>query len=122
MTEDPLLKPLVWVGSSRKEFRTFPDEVKAEMGYALFVAQAGGRHRKVKIFKGMGDAGVLEIVEDHRGDTFRAIYTVRFELAVYVLHAFQKKSKKGIKTPKAEIQMIEQRLRDAEHLFKDIER
>jgi phage-related protein len=117
--DDAVSKSLVWVGSSRKDFRAFPDEVKSEMGYALFVAQSGGRHRKVKIFKGMGDAGVLEIIEDHRGDTFRTLYTVRFESAVYVLHAFQKKSKKGIATPKTEIHLIEQRLRDAERLHKE---
>ncbi len=91
------------------------------MGYALFIAQAGGRHRKAKIFKGTGNAGVVEVVDDHRGDTYRTLYTVRFASAVYVLHAFQKKSKKGIATPKAEIQLIEQRLRDAEHLHKEMQ-
>jgi len=119
MTNDPVLKPLVWLASSRKDFSEFPDEVKSEMGYALFQAQAGGRHRKAKIFKGAGDAGIVEIVDDHRGDTFRTIYTVRFASAVYVLHAFQKKSKQGIATPKGDIQLIQQRLRDAEHLYRE---
>ena len=91
------------------------------MGYALCMAQAGGRHRKAKTFKGAGDAGVVEVVDDHRGDTYRTLYTVRFASAVYVLHAFQKKSKQGIATPKAEIQLIAQRLRDAEHLHKELQ-
>ena len=121
MIDQPVSKPLVWVGSSRRDFRDFPDEVKSEMGYALFMAQAGGRHRKAKVFKGTGDAGVVEVVDDHRGDTYRTLYTVRFASAVYVLHAFQKKSKKGIATPKTEIQLIAQRLRDAEHLHKEMQ-
>ena len=91
------------------------------MGYALFVAQSGGRHRKAKTFKGAGDAGVVEIVDDHRGDTFRTVYTVRFASALYVLHAFQKKSTKGIATPKVDMRLIEQRLRDAEQLHKETE-
>ena len=86
------------------------------MGYALFLAECGGRHRNAKTFKGTGDAGVVEIIEDHRGDTFRTVYTVRFTSWVYVLHAFQKKSKTGIATPKAEIRLIEQRLREAMRL------
>ena len=119
MSDSPILKPLVWVGASRKDFRAFPDEVKSEMGYAFFLAECGGRHRKAKTFRGTGDAGVVEIVEDHRGDTFRAVYTVRFTSGVYVLHAFQKKSKKGIETPKADIRLIEQRLREAERLHEE---
>ena len=119
MTDDPLARPLVWVGSSLKAFRLFPGEVKSEMGYALFLAQSGRRHRKAKTLKGTGDAGVVEIVDDHRGDTFRAVYTVRFASVVYVLHAFQKKSKAGIATPKTDIRMIEQRLREAERLHKE---
>jgi phage-related protein len=89
------------------------------MGYALFVAQSGGRHRKAKTFKGTGGASIVEIAGDHRGDTFRAVYTVRFASAVYVLHAFQKKSKAGIATPRTDIRMIEQRLREAERLHKE---
>ena len=113
------MKSLVWLGSSRRDFSDFPDEVKSEMGYALFQAEAGGRHRKAKTFKGAGDAGVIEIVDDYRGDTFRTIYTVRFASALYVLHAFQKKSKKGKETPKSDLHLIEQRLRDAERLHKE---
>jgi phage-related protein len=121
MVAEPQMKSLVWVGSSLKDFRNFPAEVKSEMGYALFMAQNGERHRKGKTFKGLGGAGVVEIVDDHRGDTFRAVYTVRFASAVYVLHAFQKKSKAGIATPKTDIRMIEQRLREAERLHKENE-
>lgn len=113
------MKSLVWVGSSRKDFNGFPVEVKSEMGYALFQAQMGGRYRKAKIFKGAGDAGIVEVVDDFRGDTFRTIYTVRFESAVYVLHAFQKKSKQGIATPKGDLNLIEQRLKEAQQLHKE---
>lgn len=80
------------------------------MGYALFLAQTGGKHPDAKPLKGLGGAGVLEVVDDYDGNAFRAVYTVRFEGAVYVLHAFQKKSKKGIKTPKHEIDIVKQRL------------
>ena len=118
MTDGAALKPLVWVGSSRRDFAAFQDAVKAEMGYALFVAQNGGLHRKAKPMKGTGGAGVVEIVTDHRGDTFRSVYTVRFSTAVYVLHVFQKKSKSGIATPLTEIRLIEQRLRQAEALHR----
>jgi phage-related protein len=116
----PALKPLVWIGSSRKDFRDFPVEVKSEMGYGLFLAQNGGRHRGAKTFKGAGDAGVVEVIDDFRGDTVRTVYTVRFASAVYVLHAFQKKSKKGIATPAQDIQLIEQRLREAERIHKEL--
>ena len=115
----PTPKPLLWIGSSRKDFRDFPDEVKSEMGYGLFLAQNGGRHRKAKTFKGAGDAGIVEVIDDFRGDTFRTVYTVRFASAVYVLHAFQKKSKKGIATPVFDLQLIEQRLREAERIHKE---
>lgn len=87
----------------------------------FILAECGGRHRKAKTFKGTGDAGVVEIIEDHRSDTFRTVYTVRFSSGVYVLHAFQKKSKEGIATPKADISLIEQRLREAERLHKEAE-
>jgi phage-related protein len=91
----------------------FPQAVKDEVGAALSVAQFGGKHPKAKPWKGEGP-GVLEIVEDHRGDTYRAIYTVRFQSAVYVLHAFQKKSRRGTKTPRGDIDLIRKRLRDAQ--------
>jgi phage-related protein len=93
-----------------------PADVKSHMGYALYVAQAGGKHRDAKPLKGFGSAGVLEIIKDHRGDTFRAIYTVRFAGTVYVLHVFQKKSKVGRATPKADMNAIKTRLREAERI------
>ena len=105
-------KPLDWVGSSKKEFLAFPESVKDEMGNALGVAQLGGTHPSAKHWKGQG-SGVFEIVEDHVGDTYRAIYTVRFKEVVYVLHAFQKKSPKGIKTAQHDIDLVEQRLKTA---------
>jgi phage-related protein len=119
MTVEPVSRELIWIGSARRDFSMFPPEVKAEMGYALFVAQAGGRHRKAKILKGFGGAGVIELIADHRGDTFRTVYAVRFGSAVYALHAFQKKSKTGIATPQADIRLIEQRLKEAERLHRE---
>ena len=108
------LKPLHWVGSSKKDYTAFPRDVQDAMGFALFRAQQGKRPLTAKPLKGFGGAAVLEIVEDHRSDTFRAVYTVRFSEAVYVLHAFQKKSKAGIGTPKSEISLIKRRLLAAE--------
>ena len=108
------IKPLLWVGSSRHDLREFPEAVKDTMGYALHLAQTGTKHPQAKPVKGFGGAGVLEIVEDHAGDTYRAVYTVRFAGAVYVLHAFQKKSKRGIKTPKKDLDLVRDRLRRAE--------
>ena len=115
----PLVKPLVWVGSSLKDLREFPDEVKDEMGFALYEAQRGLKPVAAKPLKGFGGAGVLEIVSDYQTDTYRAVYTVRLEERVYVLHTFQKKSKKGIATPKADIELIRRRLRQAEELHKE---
>jgi phage-related protein len=110
------LKPVHWVGSSRRDFRALPDFVKSRMGYALYVAQQGGKHRDAKPLRGFGGAGVVEIVTDFDGNTFRAVYTVRLAGAVYVLHVFQKKSRKGRATPKIEMNLIEQRLREAERI------
>lgn len=104
------LKPLRWVGSSRDDLLAMPAQVRREVGYALFVAQEGGKADNTKPLKGLG-SGVLEVLEDHDGDTYRAVYTVRFKSAVYVLHAFQKKSKRGIKTPKKDVDVIEARLK-----------
>lgn len=121
MTEGPPLKPVIWVGSSRKDFGEFPDPVKDRMGYALFVAQQGGKHADAKPLKGYGGAGVVEILRDHQGDTFRTVYTVRLAGALSVLHAFQKKSKTGRETPKAEIDLIDRRLREAQRIAKERE-
>src|SRR5437660_9076815 len=95
-------KPVFWIGSSRKDLKALPEEVQGVFGFALWQAQNGDRHEDAKILKGFGGAGVLEVVEDHKGGTFRVVYAVKFPDAVYVLHAFQKKSKKGIATPKGE--------------------
>jgi phage-related protein len=115
MSEGPeLLKPLRWVGSSQRDFRAFPEPVKDDMGYALYLAQIGGKHASAKPLRGFGGASVLELVETHARDTYRAVYTVRFAAAVYVLHAFQKKSKKGRETPKSEMDIVRRRLRTAE--------
>ena len=111
-------KPVVWVGSCLKALREFPDAVQDHMGYALFVAQQGGKHRDAKPLTGFGDAGVVEVVKDYRGDTFRAVYTLRYAGAVYVLHAFQKKSKTGRETPRGDIELIRRRLREAERMRK----
>jgi phage-related protein len=108
-----LPKPVRWVGSSKDDVSRFPDEVRRRIGGALWDAQIGSKATYAKPLKGFGDAAVLEVVDDHDGDTFRAVYTVRFAMCVYVLHAFQKKSKRGIATPKAELAVIEQRLRRA---------
>ena len=109
-----LLKPLRWIGSSHKDVRSFPPSVKSEIGHALYAAQKGETDPAAKPLTGFGGRGVLKIVTDHRGDTWRSVYTVRLEGAIYVLHAFQKKSKKGLATPKRELDLIRQRLADAE--------
>ncbi len=105
-------KPLFWIGSAKSDLLEFPEAVQDEIGVALSVAQFGGKHPKAKPWKGEGP-GVLEIVEDHKGETYRAVYTVKFENAAYVLHAFQKKSPKGIKTARTDVDLISRRLRAA---------
>lgn len=107
-------KPVVWVGSSREDLRAFPEEVRRVMGLAINDAQNGEEHPRAKALKGFGGRSVLEVVDDEDGNTYRAVYTVRFSGAIYVLHAFQKKSKRGIETPKHEIEMIKARLKVAE--------
>ena len=121
MNGEPLVKPVIWVGCSRKDLREFPEPVQDHMGYALYVAQLGGKHRDAKALRGFGGAGVVEIVKDYRGNTFRAVYTLRFEGRVFVLHVFQKKSKTGRETPRREMELIQQRLREAERIAKEIE-
>jgi len=112
-------RPLFWIGSSLDDLRGFPVDVRRVMGFALHFAQAGGKHVDAKPLKGFAGAGVLEIVEEHAGDTFRGVYTVRFEGAVYVLHAFQKKSKQGTKTPRKEIDLVRDRLKRAGGHYED---
>jgi phage-related protein len=105
-------KPVAWVGSAKRDFLEFPEPVKGEMGNALGVAQFGGKHPSAKLWKGQG-AGVFEIAEDFDGDTYRAVYTVKFREVIYVLHAFQKKAPKGIRTARGDIDLVERRLRVA---------
>ena len=112
------LKPVEWVASSKTELKRFPEPVRARMGFAIHQAQTGLRHRDAKSLKGFG-SGVLEIVSRYDGDTFRAVYTVRFEAAVYVLHAFQKKAKRGAATPKHELDLILRRLKAAAQHYDD---
>ena len=108
------VKPLEWVASSKKDLLSMPPEVIDVFGYALHLAQHGGKHPQAKPLKGFGSAGVLEVVEDDDGNTYRAVYTVRFDNAIYVLHCFQKKSHKGIATPKQELDLIHARLKLAQ--------
>ena len=104
------MKSLKWIGSSRKDLQSFPEDVRYEMGFALYTAQIGETHESAKIFRGQG-SGVYEIVSDYDKNTYRAIYVVNIADVVYVLHAFQKKSKKGIATPSEEIKVVKERLK-----------
>lgn len=106
-------KPLKWIGSSKRDLDAMPEDVKDMFGHAIDLAQVGGKHQDAKTMSGFGLAGILEIVEDFRGNTFRAVYTVKFAWWVYVLHCFQKKSKSGIKTPKEDMHLINLRLKAA---------
>ncbi|MBI5868322.1 MAG: type II toxin-antitoxin system RelE/ParE family toxin [candidate division Zixibacteria bacterium] len=112
-------KPTIWMGSSLDDLSAFPEEVKFEMGFALHLAQMGGKHESAKPLRGFGGGSILEVVSDFDGDTFRAVYTVKFQDAVYVLHAFQKKSKRGIGTPKQDMELIRRRLKAAEAHFRE---
>ena len=114
MAISPNAKPVVWIGSAKADLVRFPAEVVGAIGYALYEAQKGNRHPSARPLHGFGGAGVLEVIEDHDGDTYRAVYTVRLAGRVYVLHVFQKKSKSGIKTPRAEIDLVRARLKRAE--------
>lgn len=107
------MKPLEWVGSSLDDLREFPREARQEAGYAIHLAQTGGKAANAIPLAGFGGAKVLEVIIDARGDTYRTVYTVAFPRAVYVLHAFQKKSRKGIATPKREIELVRSRLATA---------
>ncbi len=109
-------RPIEWVASSKDDIKSFPDDVQDHMGYALHQAQIGSKHLDAKPFKGLGP-GVLEVVSRYDGDTFRAVYTVRFIKAVYVPHAFQKKARKGIKTPKRDADLVTKRLKAAQQHY-----
>jgi phage-related protein len=112
-------KPLEWVRSSRDDLKGLPEDVQDEVGYALYLAQIGEKHPNAKPLKGFKGAGVLEVIDNYDGDTYRAVYTVRFAGVIYVLHAFQKKSKKGIATPPADMQKIMSRLKEAEAHYEE---
>ena len=112
------LKPLFWIAGSKDDLREFPEEVKDTLGFALYQAQEGGKHVAAKPLKGFGGAGVLEIVEDYSGSTFRGVYTVKFAGAVYVLDVFQKKSKQGVQIPPRDRDRIQARLKAAEQHHK----
>ena len=107
------IKPLRWIAASYKDYGNFPSKVQDAFGFELFLAQTGQHPPSAKPLKGLG-SGIVELVDNHDGDTYRAVYAVRFETAVYVLHAFKKKSKQGIKTPQSDIALIRRRLQDAE--------
>ncbi|MFZ0960506.1 MAG: type II toxin-antitoxin system RelE/ParE family toxin [Terriglobia bacterium] len=112
-------RPMVWIGSSRRDLRGFPRVVRRDIGLALYAAQQGETDPAAKPLRGFGGASVLEIVADHKGDTWRAVYTVRYVEAIYVLHAFQKKSTKGIATSKKDVDLILRRLAEAERLHRE---
>ena len=113
-------KSLEWIGSSHKDLMALPVNVRRLFGFALSLAQSGDKHDAAKVLKGFGGAGVLEVVEDDVGGTYRAIYTVRFAEAVFVLHCFQKKSKRGIATPKEDMDIIHARLKIADAYVKEL--
>ncbi len=111
------VKPVVWIRSSKDDLTKFPREAVSHIGFALKFAQLGGKHENAKPLRGIViGAGVLEIIEDYDGDTYRAVYTVRFEEAIYVLHCFRKKSRRGIETPRSEIDLIKERYKVAKEL------
>ena len=114
-------KPLIWIASSYKDLMWLPNEIKRGFGYALSLAQSGLRHPSTKILRGFGGSGVIEVIETDEGGTYRAIYTVKFEQVVFVLHCFQKKSKKGIATPKEDMDLVNARLKMAAKIAKELE-
>lgn len=109
------LKPVFWIGSSHGDLKQFPEQVQRSIGIALYAAQAGEKHEDAKPLRGFGGAGVLEVIANHEGDTYRAVYTVRLAHWVYVLHAFQKKSKRGIERSRRDLDLIKNRLKQAEN-------
>lgn len=115
-------RPLFWVGNSYKELMALPDEIIDIFGFALGLAQRGEKHDAAKPLKGFGGAGVVEVVAGDEGGTYRTVYTVTFPEAVFVLHCFQKMSKKGIATPKETLELILSRLKTAEKAVKEIRR
>jgi phage-related protein len=120
MSVSSTLKPLVWIGTSKADLMRMPARVIRSFGFALYSAQTGGMHPDARPLHGFGSAGVLEIVEDWQGNAYRAVYTVRFKGAVFVLHVFQKKAKHGIETPKPEMDLIRHRLKAARHMAEEM--
>lgn len=114
-----MIKPIIWVGSSKNDLVKMASKVKTNFGYALYQAQKGEYPEIAKVLSGFGGASIIELIEDDRGDTFRAVYTVKFPSAIFVLHVFQKKSKKGISTPKKDVELIRSRLKIAEAMYKE---
>ena len=114
------MKRLLWIASSLEDLKEFPGEIQDEMGHALYLAQMGDRHNHAKTLHGLGSSKIIEIRENDRSGTYRVMYTVEIESFVFVLHAFQKKSKSGIATPKQEMDLIKRRLKDAEALYKQL--
>lgn len=115
-----IIKELEWIGSSKKDLRSLSDEIRDRVGYALYEVQTGKQPDSAKVLKGFGSAGVLEIIDKDRHGTYRAVYTVKFKDIIFVLHVFQKKSKQGIKTPKADIDLINSRLKQAQQMYNNI--
>jgi len=120
MDTSPKLKPLVWVASSKTDLMRLPRRVIHDFGFALYAAQVGGVHPNAKPLRGFGSAAVLEVVEDFQGNAYRAVYTARFRAAVFVLHVFQKKSKRGIATPKPDLDLIRERFRAARQVAEEM--
>lgn len=114
------MKRLFWIGSSREDLKEFPDEVQDEMGHGLYLAQIGERHNRAKTLSGLGNAKVIELRETDRSGTYRVVYTVEMAEFIFVLHAFQKKSKSGIATPKQDVDLIKCRLKEVDSLYKEL--
>lgn len=114
------MKRLFWIGSSREDLKQFPGEVQDEMGHGLYLAQMGDRHNRAKTLSGLKNAKLIELRENDRSGTYRVVYTVEMTEFIFVLHAFQKKSKSGIATPKQEIDLVKHRLKEAEALYKEL--
>jgi len=115
--DDAVFRELVWIASTRKDMQALPSAVRRAFGYALYAVQLGEKPPGAKPLRGFGGAGVLELIEDYRADTYRDIYSVRFAYKIYVLHVFCKKAKQGIETPKHDLDLIRKRLKEAESLY-----
>lgn len=113
-------KPLIWVASSKKDLSDFPDDVKRAIGFGLHQAQLGKKPDNAKVLKGFGSADILEIIDEDSSGTYRTIYTVKYKDAIFVLHAFQKKSKQGIKTPEREMALVRSRLKQSQEMYKEL--